>query len=121
MDYHVALNVNHITYQARTYQGSLAQLSFYLNLDSPCVYTSEAGEATRHVREVVLVLEYVLCLGPDPIHLGPVSQIGLVTHDEGQGQQRGNGCRLLGPEMILLEECGLQGDRKFAVNGNISG
>ena len=72
-----------MTYHARTYKGSLALFSFYLNLDSPGVYTSEARETTRHVREVVLVLEYVLCLGPDSVHLGPVSQIGLVAHDEG--------------------------------------
>ena len=84
MDYHVALKINKLTYHhSRTYKGSLALFSFYLNLDSPGVYTSEAGKPARHIREVVLVLQYVLCLGPDPVHLGPVSQIGLVTHDEG--------------------------------------
>ena len=70
----------------------------YLNLDPPGVYACEAGEATRHVSQVVLVLENVFRLGPDPVHLGPVGQVGLVTHDEGQGQQGSDGCWLLGPE-----------------------
>ena len=69
---------------------------FYLNLDPACVDAGEAGEAARHVSEVMLILEDVLSLGPDPVHLGPVGQVRLVTHDEGQGQQRGDGCRLLG-------------------------
>ena len=46
----------------------------------------------------MLVLEDVFRLGPDPVHLGPVGQVGLVTHDEGQGQQGSDGCWLLGPE-----------------------
>ena len=69
----------------------------YLNLDPPCVDAGEAGEAARHVGEVVLVLEDVLRLGPDPVHLGPVGQVRLVTHEEGQWQQGRDGGRLLSP------------------------
>ena len=75
-----------------------SQFFSYLNLDPPGIYACEAGEATRHVSQVVLVLEYVLRLGPDPVHLGTIGQVGLVTHDEGQGQQGSDGCWLLGPE-----------------------
>ena len=74
----------------------------YLNLDPPRVDAGEAGEAARHVGEVVLVLEDVLSLGPDPVHLGPVGQVRLVTHQEGQRQQGGDGCRLLSPGNKLL-------------------
>ena len=73
----------------------LSPRSTHLRLNPAGVYGGEAGEAAGHVREVALVLENVLGLGADPRHLGAVSEVGLVAHQEGEGEQGRHRGRLL--------------------------
>ena len=69
-----------------------------LSFHPPRVNRSDGRETSRDVGEVSLVLEDVLGLGPDPVHLATVCQVRLVAHYEGQRQQGNNRCRLLGSE-----------------------
>ena len=78
--------------------GPAGYRGFYLSFHPPSVNRSDGREASRDVGEVSLVLEDVLGLGPDPVHLAAVCQVRLVAHDEGERQQGNNGCWLLGSE-----------------------
>ena len=60
------------------------KVTTHMSFDSTSINTGEGRKSTRHVGEVPLVLEDVLCLGPDPVDLGPIGQVRLVAHQECQ-------------------------------------
>ena len=69
-----------------------------LSFHPASVNSGDGREASRDVCEISLVLEDVLGLGPDPVHLAAVCQVRLVAHYEGERQQGNNGYWLLSSE-----------------------